>query len=237
MSDIRPVLAPDTSPRRAAIIAGIGYVVLFVLAIYANFVVREGLVVAGDAAATAANIRGSEGLFRLGLVCFLIIFIVDVFVAWALYIVFRVANRDVSLLGAWLRIVYTVFLGVAIIFFYQTLQLLSGADFLAVIAAAELEAQALVALDSFNSTWLVGLAAFGVHLVVMGYLIITTRLAPKVLGYVLVVSGVAYVVDTIAHSMLSNYAEYALPFTIMVAVPSILAEGWFGLWLLLKGGK
>lgn len=230
-------MSTDTSPRRAAIIAGVGYVVLFVLAIFANFVVREGLVVAGDAAATAANIRGSEGLFRLGLVCFLIIFIVDVFVAWALYIVFRGVNRDVSLLGAWLRIVYTVFLGVAIIFFYQTLQLLGGADFLGAFAAAELEAQALVALDSFNSTWLVGLAAFGVHLVVMGYLIISTRLAPKVLGYVLVASGVAYVVDTIAHSMLSNYAEYALPFTIMVAVPSILAEGWFGLWLLIKGGK
>ena len=54
------------SPRRAAIIAGIGYAAIFVLAIFANFFVREGLVVAGDAAATFANIAESETLFRAG---------------------------------------------------------------------------------------------------------------------------------------------------------------------------
>ncbi|MBT7430075.1 MAG: DUF4386 domain-containing protein, partial [Ilumatobacter sp.] len=85
-----------TSPRRAAQIAGAGYVLLFVLGIFANFFVREGLIVNGDAQATAANIVESEGLFRLGLVSFLVVFVLDVIVAWALYIVFRNANRDVS---------------------------------------------------------------------------------------------------------------------------------------------
>ena len=40
------------SRRTAARIAGISYVALFALAIFANFFVREGLVVGGDAAAT-----------------------------------------------------------------------------------------------------------------------------------------------------------------------------------------
>jgi hypothetical protein len=58
------------SPRRAALIAGIGYLIIFVLAIFANFFVVEGLVVPGDATATVDNITGSEGLFRSGLVAF-----------------------------------------------------------------------------------------------------------------------------------------------------------------------
>lgn len=226
-----------TSPRRAALIAGVSYVVLFALAVFANFFVREGLVVAGDAQATATNITESEGLFRLGLISFLVIFALDVVVAWALYIVFRSADRDLSLLSAWFRVVYTVFLGVAIIFFFQALQLLGGAEFLTTFQSEQLNAQALVALDSFNSTWLVGLVMFGVHLMLMGTLILKSGIAPRALGYVLIVAGTAYVVDTVAHSLLSNYEDYQTLFTAIVAVPAVLAEGWFGLWLLLKAGK
>ncbi len=150
----------ETGPRTAAVVAGVGYVVLFVLGIFANFVVREGLVVADDAQATAANIAESEGLFRLGMVSFLVIFLVDVIVAWGLYIVFRRTHRDVSLLAAWFRLAYTVFLGAALIYFFQALRFLGDSDALAAIDTAQREAQALVALDTFNAAWLIGLAAF-----------------------------------------------------------------------------
>ena len=39
----------------------------------------------------------------------------------ALYIVFRAQHHDLSLVAAWSRLVYTVFLGVAAIFFFQAL--------------------------------------------------------------------------------------------------------------------
>ena len=58
--------APTTSPRRAARIAGVAYLLIFGLAIVANFGVRNRLVVDGDAAATTANIAENLGLFRLG---------------------------------------------------------------------------------------------------------------------------------------------------------------------------
>lgn len=239
-----PAIAPGsgpagaaTSPRRYALIAGVGYVLLFVLAIFANFMVREGLIVAGDAAQTAANIADNEGLFRMGLVSFLAIFLIDVAVAWALYVLFKRTSEHLSLVTAWFRIVYTVFLGVAVIFFYQALQLLDHAEFLTVFSTEQLDAQALVALDSFNATWLVGLTAFGVHLVLLGALVLRSGWAPKALAFLLIAAGVAYVVDTVAHSLLGNYADYAALFLAIVAVPSIVAEGWFGLWLLLRAGR
>ncbi len=236
---IQPTAADrsDTNPRTAAVVAGIGYVVLFVLAVFANFFVREGLVITDDAQTTAANIAESEGLFRVGMASFLVIFLVDVVVAWALYIVFRRANRDVSLVAAWFRLVYTVFLGVALVYFFQALQFLSGSSFLESFDTTQREAQALVALDTFNSAWLIGLAAFGVHLITLGGLILRTRSAPRMLGYALITAGAAYVIDTVAHSLLGNYADYETAFIIMVAAPSVIAEGWMGLWLLLRGGK
>jgi hypothetical protein len=51
------------------------------------------------------------------------------------------------------------------------------------------------------------------------------------------VAGAAYVIDTTAHSVLSNYSDYENLFIAIVAIPSVVAEGWFGLWLLLRGGK
>jgi hypothetical protein len=232
-----PPTHTDTSPRRAAKIAGVSYVLLFVLGIFANFFVREGLIVSGDAQATAANIVESEGLFRLGLVSFLIVFVLDVIVAWALYIVFRNTDRDLSLLAAWFRIVYTVFLGVAAVFFFQALQLLSGSDFLTAFDSEQLKAQALVALDTFNATWLIGLVGFGIHLMFLGSLVIRSGDAPKALGYVLLAAGTGYVIDTTANALLGNYNDYESLFLVIVAVPSIVGEGWLGLWLLLKAGK
>lgn len=227
----------ETSRRQAALIAGAGYLIIFVLAIFANFVVRTGLIEADDPAATASNIMDSEGLFRLGLVAFLIVFVVDVVIAWALYIFFRDLSQEYSLLSAWFRLVYTVFLGVAVIFFFVALQLLSGADYLNAFDTDQLNTQTLVVLDAFNYTWLVGLFAFGIHLILMGYLIVRSGWVTVLLGYVLMVAGAAYMADTLANALLANYDDVAGVFLVIVAVPSVIGELWLTIWLLARGGK
>src|SRR5680860_373032 len=93
------------SPRHAALIGGVAYLVIFVLAIFANFLAIEGLVEPGDAAATASNIMDSPNLLRGALASFIIVFVLDVIIAWALYIVFRGVNADVALLSGWMRMV------------------------------------------------------------------------------------------------------------------------------------
>ncbi len=219
----------DCSPRGAGLVAGTGYILLFLLAIFANFVVKEGLIVPGDAVLTAENILRAPALFRWGMVSFLAVFLIDVFVAWGLFIVFRIVNRDLSLLAAWFRIVYTVFLGVALVFYFQVLQFVG--------MGSDLYSHALVAAESFNAVWLVGLTAFGLHLVILGGLIVKSALAPRPLGVVLIAAGAAYALDTVLHTLLADYDSLAGIMTVIVAVPSVLAEGWFGLWLLIKGGR
>lgn len=225
------------SRRQAALIAGIGYVLLFGLAIFANFFVREGLVVAGDAQATAANIAESNTLFRLGLAAFLAIFLIDIVVAWALHIVFRAQHHDLSLMAAWSRLVYTVFLGVASIFFFQALAIYDSVAMADVMSSAERNAQALIGLELFNSAWLIGLAAFGLHLIVLGFLVARSAETPRWLGHAMIVAGAAYLIDTTANTVLANYADHADAFLAMVAAPSVIAEGWFGLWLLTRARR
>ena len=131
----------EPTPRRAALIGGVSYVMLFFLGIFANFFVRTGLVDPDDAAATFANIADAEFLFRTGLISFFIIFILDVVIAWALYVLFKAVSEQYSRLTAWFRLVYTVFLGVALIFFFGVLQLVNGADYLSAFTQGQLDAQ------------------------------------------------------------------------------------------------
>ena len=49
----------DMSLRKAARVAGFGYLIIFLLGPFTNSISRENLIVAGDAATTASNILAS----------------------------------------------------------------------------------------------------------------------------------------------------------------------------------
>ncbi len=225
----------DTTTRSAARVAGTGYLSIFFLAILSEFVVRQRLVVPADPVATAANVAGSAGLVRVGIAGYAVIFLLDVAIAWGLYVMFRPAAAQRSLLAAWFRLAYTVFLGVAAVFMFLALQLATGAGY-AGMAAAQRNTWLMLTLDAFDYTWLVGLAAFGVHLVLVGRIMVTTGTGPRWLGWVLSVAGAAYVLDTLAHTLLSTYADHADLFLVLVAVPSVVGELAFTVWLLARAG-
>lgn len=220
----------DTTRRTAARVAGAGYVALFVLAIFANFVVKQGLIDPSDAEATVAAIQEQETLFRIGLAAFVLVFLIDVAVAWGLYVLFAPAGRTRSLLVAWFRIVYTVFLGAAAVFMFLGLEIATGTADLAPDVAQ-------LMFGAFDFAWYVGLLAFGAHLVLLGALIIRSRIAPRIIGIILIVAGSAYAIDTMLHVLVADYAAISGVMLAIVAIPSIVSELTFTIWLLLAGRR
>ncbi len=230
------------NPRTMALLAGWSYVALFGLAVFANFMVRERLVDTADAATTFTNLADNQGLVRAAIVAFIVVFALDVVVAWALYHLFRPAGAALSALSAWFRIVYTVFLGVAVVFLYLVLRLVGTttdgtAAHITALGDTIREANTMLALEAFNVTWLVGLVAFGVHLILLGALILRSPITSRALGIVLTVAGAAYIFDTAAYTLVAGYADNAAVFTAIVAGPAVIAEAAFTLWLLLRAGS
>ena len=146
-------------------------------------------------------------------------------------------SRDLSLLTAWFRLVYTVLLGVGLIFFFLVLQLVGGAESLAGLDAGQREAQIMLYLDGFDYAWLIGLVCFGVHLLLLGNLVLKSGFIPRAIGFFLLAAGVVYVGDTMARALLSNYEDYEDLFLAIVAIPSVIGELSFALWLLFRGTK
>jgi Domain of unknown function (DUF4386) len=227
----------DLSQRQAARIAGTAYLIIFVLALFANFFVLDRLTEPGDAAATVSNIADSEALFRGGIVAFMAVFVADAVVAWALYIFFRRVNRDLSLLTAWFRLLYTAMSGVALLNLAVVVLLVGGADTATALGAGQRDAQAMLFLDAYQYGWAIALVCFGVHLLLLGFLVLRSDYAPRVIGILLVLAGLGYLVDSLARFLLLNYEDYSDFFLLLVAVPAIAGELSFTGWLLLRGGK
>ncbi len=220
----------DIPQRKAVIIAGFGLLVMTILAIFANFFVFQKLIVPGDAATTTNNIIASQGLFRIGICSFLIVAILDVVVAWALYILFEPVNRSLSLLAAWFRVAYAAIFAAALNNLVGVLYLLTNTNYLKVIKTEELHAQVMFSLNAFNDGWNIGLAIFGLHLVVLGYLVFKSGYMPKFLGILLIVAGLGYIIDSFGKILLSNY-------NITIAMFTFIGELLFMFWLLIKGAK
>jgi len=227
----------DISTHQAAWIAGLGYLVIIVLAIFAEFFIRSRLVVPGDPVSTTKNIVASEGLFRIGIRSYLIVAVADGVVAWALYIFLKPVNRSLSLLAAWFRVAHAIMLGIALTSLLGILQLVSGADYLAAILSGQLSAQVMLSFDAFNDGWLIGLVFFGVHCLILGYLMFRSGYVPRVLGVLLIIAAFGYLIDSFAHFLLPDYATYQTVFLLIVAVPAIVAELALCLWLLGQGPR
>lgn len=90
-------------------------------------------------------------------------------------------------------------------------------------------------LNAFDYGFLIGLAFFGVHLFVLGYLIIKSGTMPRILGFLLIIASLGYLIDSFAHFLLPNYADYATIFLLIVAVPAVIAEFALTFWLLYRG--
>ncbi len=220
----------DISLRTAAIVAGSGLLVMAILAGFANFSVFQSLVVADDAKTTAENILVSAGSFRIGIFFFLVVAVLDVVVAWALYILLKPVNNNLSLLAAWFRIVYAAIFAIALTNLFNVLQLLTGADYLKVFEANQLYAQGMLSLNAFQSGWDLGLVIFGLHLLVVGYLAFKSGYIPKWLCILLAIAGIGYMVDSFGRFLVPNY-------NLTIAAFTFVGEVLLIFWLLWKGIK
>lgn len=221
--------------KKTARFAGILYLVIIISGIFAEFFVRQNLVVPGDATTTAHNIMASEGLFRLGIAGDLIMIMSDIALALVFYVLLKPVSNALSLLAAFFRLVQATILGINLLNLFFVLQLLSGEDFGATFSAVQLHSLALMFLNGHGIGYSIGLIFFGLSLFVLGYLVFKSSYLPKILGVLLIVAGTGYLIDSFASLLLPNYGDFETIFALVVFLPAFIGELSMALWLLLKG--
>jgi len=228
-------LITDISQRQAAKIAGFGYLLIFILGIFAYFFAFESLIVRGDAATTANNIIDNELLFRFGIASWVFVLSIDVVVAWALYVLLKPVNGNLSLFAAWFRLVFVAIFISALFNLFTVLQILSGPDFLTVFETNQLHAQSMLFLNAYQYGVDISFVFLSIHIFILGYLIIKSDYIPRFLGVLMIVASVGSLTDSFANFLSSNYANYEVAFLLIVVVPAITSELSLTFWLLWRG--
>ena len=217
-----------TPLRRPAMAAGLGLLMMTVLAGAANLLVVEGLITADNPSQTAADILASEGVFRLGTAALLIVAILDVLVAWGLTEFLTPVDEGLSRLAAWLRIGYAAVFAVGVAQLVGVPRVLADAQDALGDDAAPMQSDALANVVAFQDIWGIALAIFGFHLILVGYLAAGSGYVPRMIGILVMVAGIGYIVDSLSTLLL---ADYALP----VAAATFIGEVVLMLWLLARG--
>jgi hypothetical protein len=236
LTDAPPQRHVAISQRQAAVIAGLAYVVLIVLALFANFFVLSRLTEPADAAATVRTLTDSEMLFRSGIAAFVIVLIADVVVAWGLYVFLQRTSRELSLFAAWFRLLYVAIAGAALLNLLLAAKLVDDTGYTTALEKGQRDAQVMLSLDAYHYGWRIGLVFFGVHLLLLGFVLLKSDYAPRILGMLVALAGFGYM-SILASVLLPNFEDYADHFVLLLAVVTVPGESGLTAWLLWRGGK
>ena len=174
--------------RQAALLAGFGYL-LTTPVFFIEFFVNPELIVRGQIAQTVANIGSHHGLFLATVFGYLTNFIGDIIAALGLFILLAPVNRGISLLAAWLRLVYTTVAIVGLFNLVTVYRMVTTPDYLNSFGTAEFHAQIDLLLHSFRYIWTMGLVIFALHLFLIAVLLYRSGYVPKILGIVIAVDA------------------------------------------------
>jgi hypothetical protein len=214
----------------AALIAGISLLVMAIAAPFAEMYVLPKLIVEGNAAGTTENIISHMALFRAGVFGYLVSFICDLLAAWALYVLLKPVNDSLSMLTAWLRLVYTVIAIIALTNLVSVLRLANPPGPLAAFSPDQLYAEVNQSLSTFRNVWDFGMLFFSLHLGLLGYLVFRSGFIPKAVGILLIIAGSGYLLNSLKPILFPGI-------TINFAMYTFFGEVIFMIWLIIRGPR
>jgi hypothetical protein len=223
-TDVMTKRITETSPRLMARMVAVCYFVLLASGFDLFFVFGK-IVVRGDAAATATNILSHQAIFLAGFAAALLGVAAYLVVTALLYRLFEPVNRTVSLCAAFFSLTGCIIQAVALVFHLAPLVVLANQAYLAAFKPEQLQALALVFLNTYGSAYNLSLVFFGFYLLQIGYLTFRSTFLPRWLG-VVVALGVGWV------TFLDPPLARALFQYVML---SSVGELLLVLWLLVKG--
>jgi hypothetical protein len=201
--------------------------------IFSGMIVDAKLYVPGDAGATVSNILAFEWLFRLGFVSFVVGLILQLFLVYVLYELFKSVDKGQAML-----MVILVVAGVSITFMnmlnqYVPILLLSGAENLSAFNPAQVQTLSMVFLELYQHGYQLSEIFWGLWLVPLGVLVYKSGFIPKVLGILLMVGCCGHLLSFLTTFLFPDSSATLMPIAEML----MIGELPIFLWFLIKGVK
>jgi len=220
------------SINKTARMAGFLYLMYMLITIPSN-IGRDGFIVPGDAAATASNIKASGWLFRLSFTGDLVSAVFFLLAAWALYALLKSVNNDLALLFLLLNLGGGAVYSIGLLNQFAAVLLLSGADYLKVFQADQLQSLAMFFLNLHLNGYWIAQIFFGVWLLPLGLLVYKSGFLPRILGIVMMVHFIGWTITSLQFFLFPDFTAI----TYVTYPLGLISELGLTLWLLIMGAK
>ena len=206
--------------------------VLLILSIFGGWfgeMYVPSVIMTGDAAGTANQLRQHEGLFRLGFAAYLTEAFSDLVLAWLFYVLLRPVHRELALLSAFFGVVSMSLFAVTQMFHFCAPMFLTGRKYLTAFSPDQLEAFASLFLSLYGRLSGLFMLFYGSAWILRGYLSFKSGYLPRFLGVFMVLAGAGFVAKNITKVLAPGYSWDAL------LAPMFLNVVVLAIWMLGKG--
>jgi hypothetical protein len=220
----------DSHVQAWARFAGLLFVVTIFAGGFGEGYVPAQLVVSNDAAATIANLKANDMLYRLSFASYLVEALCDVAIAVIFYVLLKPASRVLALMTVFLGLLSTALYAACEIFYFGLPQLLlRGSSYLGAFTPLQLSALTLLSLKLFNYGAGLFLIFYGTGWIIRGALMIRSGYFPRILGLLMMVGGFGFAASTMLEVLAPRYLT---PYLLFAFAPGGIL---LGLWLLVRG--
>jgi hypothetical protein len=214
---------------RYARVTGVAMLLSIVFGLLGEMILPDRIVVARDAAATAANIAGHPILFRLTFAAYLVEGLCDVALSVFFYILLRPVDRQLALLSAFFGIASMVLYAVGQSSFYSASLVLGDTAGMDAFSTAQRDGLAYLAIRiSGTISWLF-LCLYGIASMLRGYLITRSSYIPRVLGILFIFGGACFFLRSATFLLAPKLSSTLLLLPMALAGIPTMA------WLLFRG--
>ncbi|HWA89747.1 MAG TPA: DUF4386 domain-containing protein [Rhizomicrobium sp.] len=226
-------MAEETGKRRTAVrayarAAGVLFFVSIVAGGFGEGYAPGQLIVAGDAAATLANLQAHETLHRLSFAAYLAEGLADTALAALFYVLLEPVSRGLALIAAFMGLMSAALYAVCELFYFALPHLVATGA-LGAFPPAEAAALVLLSLKLFNYGAGMFLIFYGAAWIIRGALMIASGYFPKLLGGLMILGGLGFVARTLTAVLAPQYSSNLM---LMLLIPGGVL---LGLWLVARG--
>lgn len=204
---------------------GVWYLMLAITGMVGFLVLHPRIYVAGDPSKTLANLAAHETVARMRLLFEFLIVVSQALAAVWFYKLFK----DIRHVAAWALAAWGMINAAAIMI---SAMAMAGALDVAGSTLVQTEKVMMIRLfDQFiKNAWGVGSLFFGLWLIPMGYIVVSSQRMPPWLGRVLILGGAGYIVSTFI-----QYMGVRDAWVDMLVIPATVGEFWMVAYLLIFG--
>jgi hypothetical protein len=219
----------STPLHRIPRIGGALYLSIIVLGLFQELVVRDRVIVTGNPTMTSTNLRSMESLWRVGVAAEFILLICALCLTVILFLLLEPVSRALALLVVVFNVAAIVTEAAATLYLLQGLVHLSTG-----LPVTQMEAMVSTSLAMHSYGFAAALIFFGVECVVVGYLLVISRLVPRVIGLLMGLAGACYLVNSFSMVVAPDLADRLFP---AILIPAFVGETSLALWLLIQGTR